>query len=236
MIFSNIKINLYKIYSMYIRFIILLFLFFPIFVFSFENIKIQIDDFSINKYEITIKEFKEFAKETNFITEAERTGGGYEWGAGWEKRQNWNYKTPYGVEPKSEYEPVAHVTYFEAQKYCAFKQGRLPSFDEWKRAAYFENGIEYEYPSGNKPLDMNTQDLLGIDKHEDVTKLKPGLNSLVAMGGNVWEWIDDINGDNSLTAGGSWWYGSSKTKASGAQYKPSNFYAIYIGFRCVFDN
>ena len=56
------------------------------------------------------------------------------------------------------------------------------------------------------------------------------------MGGNVWEWIDDIKGNNSLTAGGSWWYGSSKTKASGAQYKPSNFYAIYVGFRCVFDN
>ena len=46
----------------------------------------------------------------------------------------------------------------------------------------------------------------------------------------------DIKGNNSLTAGGSWWYGSSKTKASGAQYKPSNFYAIYVGFRCVFDN
>ena len=52
------------------------------------------------------------------------------------------------------------------------------------------------------------------------------------MGGNVWEWIDDIKGDNSLTAGGSWWYDSSKTKFTGAQYKPSNFYAIYVGFRC----
>ena len=152
------------------------------------------------------------------------------------KRKNWNYKTPYGEEPTSEFEPVAHINYFEAQKFCAFKKGRLPNFDEWKRAAYFENGVEYEYPSGKKPKDMNTQDLLAIDKHEDVTKLKPGLNDLVAMGGNVWEWIDDINGDSSLTAGGSWWYGSSKTKASGAQYKPSNFYAIYVGFRCVFDN
>jgi hypothetical protein len=23
---------------------------------------------------------------------------------------------------------------------------------------------------------------------------------------------------------------------TGAQYKPSNFYAIYVGFRCAFDN
>ena len=100
---------------------------------------------------------------------------------------------------------------------------------------YFHLDI-HEYPSGNTPKDMNTQDLLKINKHQDVTKLRSSLNELVAMGGNVWEWIDDIKGNNSLTAGGSWWYESSKTKASGAQYKPSNFYAIYVGFRCAFDN
>ena len=70
---------------MYIKFISLLVLTFPSFAFSFENIKIQIDEFSINKYEITIKEFKEFAERTGLITEAEKTGGGYEWGIGWEK-------------------------------------------------------------------------------------------------------------------------------------------------------
>jgi len=25
------------------------------------------------------------------------------------------------------------------------------------------------------------------------------------------------------------------TKVTGAQYKPSKFYAIYVGFRCAFD-
>ena len=40
---------------------------------------------------------------------------------------------------------------------------------------------------------------------------------------------------NSLTAGASWWYGGSKTSKEGVQYKPSNFYAIYVGFRCAFD-
>ena len=41
---------------------------------------------------------------------------------------------------------------------------------------------------------------------------------------------------NSLTAGASLWYGGSKTRKQGAQYKPSNFYAIYVGFRCAFEN
>lgn len=218
------------------KLILFVLLLIPNIVFSFENTKVKIDNFSINKYEITIKEFEEFADNIDLITEAERTGGGYEWGAGWEKRENWNYKTPYGKKPKSKFEPATHVSFFEAEKFCKYNNGRLPIFEEWKKAAYFVNDKRYEYPSGDSPKDMNTQDLLAINKHEDVTKLKPGNNGLVGMGGNVWEWIDDIKGDNSLTAGGSWWYGSSKTKVSGAQYKPSNFYAIYVGFRCVYDN
>ena len=51
-----------------------------------------------------------------------------------------------------------------------------------------------------------------------------------------WEWMSDEKGKRSLTAGASGWYGPSKTKVDGAQYKPSDFYVIYIGFRCVFDN
>ena len=205
-------------------------------LYSFENPKINLGKFSMNKYEITITEFSEYAKKNNVTTLAEKNGGGFEWGAGWERRTGWNYKTPYGKKPKSILEPATHINRFEAEKFCKYNNGRLPIFEEWKKAAYFVNNKSYEYPSGDSPKDMNTQDLLAINKHEDVTKLKPGNNDLVAMGGNVWEWIDDIKGDNSLTAGGSWWYGSSKTKVSGAQYKPSNFYAIYVGFRCVYDN
>ena len=128
-------------------------------------------------------------------------------------------------------------------RYCKSIDGRLPSFDEWSYAAYqqvfnsseFEKGKVYKYPSGDEAKNMNSQGLLNYDKHIDVTKLPEGINGLVAMGGNVWEWIDDQKNDNSLTAGASWWYGGSKTSKSGAQYKPSNFYAIYVGFRCAFD-
>ena len=67
--------------------------------YAFVNEKINFEKFSLNKYEITIKEFKRYAVTNNIITEAEKTGGGYEWGGGWEKRNNWNYQTPYGKKP-----------------------------------------------------------------------------------------------------------------------------------------
>ena len=211
---------------------------------SFENPKIKINNFFINKYEVTIKEFEEYAKKNNYKTLAEKNGGSYEWAAGWQKRIGWTYKTPYGAKPESLLEPAVHINKFEAENYCRSINGRLPNFDEWKTAAYqqllpskeFEINKIYKYPSGDIAKDMNSQGLLDRNKHMNVTKLPEGINELVAMGGNVWEWISNNKRDNSLTAGGSWWYGSSMTEVTGAQYKPSKFYAIYVGFRCAFDN
>jgi sulfatase modifying factor 1 len=223
---------------------IICFLFLSTITNAFENRKINLGIFSINKYEITIKEFSEYAKKKSVITLAEKNGGGYEWGAGWEKRTGWNYKTPFGKKPSSILEPAVHLNRFEAEEYCKYKSGRLPTFKEWKLAAYtqllnsnkYTKGKTYIYPSGDKPEGLNSQGVLNFDKHVDVTSLPEGINGLVAMGGNVWEWINDQNEKQSLTAGASWWYGANKTRASGAQYKPSNFYVIYVGFRCAFNN
>lgn len=223
----------------------IIFLVFFIFsnAFAFENPKINFGKFYLNKYEITILEFKQYANQKKLITQAEKSGGGYEWGAGWVKRSGWTYKTPYGKNPDSELEPAVHIDKFEAEAYCKYNGGRLPTFDEWSYAAYtqifdsneFQKGKVYKYPSGEKAQKMNSQGLLNYNKHFDVTKLPEGINGLVAMGGNVWEWIDDQQNDNSLTTGASWWYGGSKTTKQGAQYKPSDFFAIYVGFRCAYD-
>ena len=211
--------------------------------FSFENNKIDLGNFLINKYEITIKEFREYAFQNKIKTKAELNSGGYEWGAGWVKRDNWFYFSPYGKKPESVLEPAVHINKFEAENYCKSINGRLPTFEEWSLGAYkqvieskkFSKGKTYKYPSGDEAIGMNSQGLLDYNKHIDVTKLPEGINGLVAMGGNVWEWVDDQKNNESLTAGASWWYDGRKTSKEGAQYKPSDFFAIYVGFRCVFD-
>ena len=227
---------------------VLLKIFFILFTFSlntyaFENPKLKINNFFIQKYEVTIAEFSNFANKTNFKTEAEKQGFSYEYVVGWEKRKNWNYKTPYGKNPDSITEPAVHISYFEAEQYCKFINGRLPSFIEWSTAAYtqvldskvFEKNKTYLYPSGDKAEKMNSTDLLSHKKHHDVLKLPEGINGLVAMGGNVWEWTKDRKDNSALTAGSSWWYSSNNTTKNGAQFKPADFHAIYVGFRCAFD-
>ena len=132
---------------------------------QFVNQRVSLGQFAINKYEITIKEFKEYAKKNNVITLAEKNGGGYEWSTGWEKRKGWNYKTPFGKKPESDLEPATHINRFEAEKFCNSIGGRLPTFEEWRLAAYtqllksdkFVKGQTYTYPSGDKAEGLNAQ-------------------------------------------------------------------------------
>lgn len=133
------------------------------------------------------------------------------------------------------------MTWFEAAAYCRDAGGRLPTFSEWRQAAYtelrsrptdgFETGTTYRYPVGRAATGMNNS----RKRHVAVGTTKRGVNGLYDMGANVWEWMADRRDGNALTAGGSWWYGPAKTQASGTQWKPADFYAVYIGFRCVYD-
>ena len=41
--------------------------------------------------EVTIGDFRKFAEATNFRTQAEIEGGGFEYGAGWERRPGWTW-------------------------------------------------------------------------------------------------------------------------------------------------
>jgi sulfatase modifying factor 1 len=70
--------------------------------------------------------------------------------------------------------------------------------------------------------------------HLSVKTTNKGVNGLFDMGGNVWEWLADRRYDEALTAGGSWWYGPEKSTQNGLEWKPIGFYAVYIGFRCVY--
>lgn len=204
-----------------------------------------VDAFEIDTTEVTIAQFREFAEAMELETEAETEGGGFEWGAGWERREGWNVYRPYGEDPSSLEEPAVHVSWREAAAYCRWRGGRLPTFQEWQRAAYtqtqdapdntYETGRTYRYPVGDAADGMNTREADPWPRHAPVASTEPGINGLYDMGGNVWEWLADQRGEEALTAGGSWWYGTAQTTADAVQWKPADFFAVYVGIRCAYD-
>lgn len=204
--------------------------------------QVKLDGFAIDRHEVSIARFAEFVQATGLVTAAERAGSGHEWGQGWERRPGWNFRRPFGQVPASPQWPAVHVSWFEARDYCAWAGGRLPTRDEWARAAYteqrssqgFVQGRTYPYPTGDSADGTNTN---GTDPWPTLAPAgatRPGVNGLYDMGANAWEWLADRQGDTALTAGGSWWYGPAQTQATAMQWKPADFYVVYIGLRCVY--
>jgi formylglycine-generating enzyme required for sulfatase activity len=209
--------------------------------------KVVLPNFAIDRTEVTIGQFERYARVTGTITRAEKEGGGFEFGSGWERRPGWSWRKPDG-QPTSADMPAVHLDFAEAQAYCRWAGGRLPTRAEWQTAGFTElrelppapwqKGRTYPWATGDSPQGANTSDADPWPRAAPAGTTKQGVNGLYDMGANVWEWATDSpdgKGREQRTVGGSWWYGAFNMKADVQAFKPADFYAVYIGFRCVYE-
>jgi sulfatase modifying factor 1 len=206
--------------------------------------RVQLSTFAIDRTEVTIAQFNRFAQATSTVTRAESEGGGFEFDGGWQRRPGWTWRTPDGVAPASPQLPAVHLTHAEADAYCRWAGGRLPTAAEWLSAAFTEQrasppapwvrGTTYPWPTGNSPQGANTSDADRWPRAAPAGATAAGVNGLHDMGANAWEWVSDAQGNERRTMGGSWWYGASQMKADVVAWKSADFVAVYIGFRCAY--
>jgi len=195
-----------------------------------------------DRTEVTVAQFARFVQATGRVTQAEREGGGFEYVGGWQRRPGWTWRQPDG-QPVRDDVPAVHLNFAEAQAYCQWRGARLPTAAEWQSAAYveqrsdppapFQRARRYPYPTGETPQGANTSDPDPWPRAAPAGATAAGVNGLFDMGANVWEWVQDAQGEERRTMGGSWWYGAHQMRADVVAYKPASFYAVYIGFRCV---
>ena len=198
----------------------------------------------IDRTEVTIGQFARYAQATGLRSRAEQEGGGFEYVGGWQRRPGWTWRQPDGV-PASSDLPAVHLTHAEAAAYCQWAGGRLPTADEWRRTGFTElrasppapwvRGKTYPWTTGDTPQGANTSGADPWPRAAPVTQTRAGVNGLHDMGANVWEWAADARGNERQTLGGSWWYPAEQMKADVVAWKPADFYAVYIGFRCVYE-
>ena len=188
--------------------------------------QISVSDFEMSKTEITVAQFAAYIEETKDTTDAERTGFSCVIQKGISRNRekvNWTCDV-FGIPrtPDQFNHPVLHVSWNDANKYCAWlrkKTGRyfrLPYEAEWEYAA--GNGKRHtKYSWGDfSPLDKKAGNLLdaandgtllsveGFEGFKDgflntapVASFEANDLGLHDMTGNVWEWCADYY-DNSF--------------------------------------
>jgi len=180
--------------------------------------EVSLESFYIDIYEVTNGEYKKFVKAT-----------------GHREPKDWVIQ---GYNDKKASHPVVFVRLEDARSFCDWAGKRLPTEEEWEKAARGVDGNIYPFGMDFDPDKANTS-LSGIVGTTEVGSYPEGTSpyGLFDMAGNVWEWTDSDYGKGRFAArGGSWGLSHRFARTfSRVGYAP-DVRINNLGFRCAKDS
>jgi len=220
------------------------------FLYGEKRVRKVIDyDYWLDKYAVTNEKYRAFILADGYGNRAYWSEEGWKWktenniaGSGYWNDPTWNQAD----------HPVVEVSYYEAEAYAKWVGKRLPTEQEWEKAARGEDGREY--PWGNE-FDKNKCNIIdsprlrdvfslqsgsAIGRTTSVTQYPKGVSSYGCydMAGNVWEWCADWydeGKDSRVLRGGSWLNRPAYLRVSNRSRYDADFRNCNISFRLVQD-
>lgn len=217
--------------------------------------------FYMDKTPVTVRQFRQFIRQTNYSTTAQELGSGalYDF-----EQQQWQLKAgaywafPWGAAlPSAALDhPVTQVSWDDAQAYCQWANKRLPTRAEWIQAASYGQSTPSLYPWGNDLVIKGkyqancwqgvfpSLNLMadGFRFTSPVGHYPASILGLSDLAGNVWEWTQDstiVDGQvEYFQKGGSFLCEKSVChgyQISGQTSASANSSLFHLGFRCVRD-
>ncbi len=156
--------------------------------------------------------------------------------ADWARPYNWDPDRRLYPEGKANF-PVILITCAEAEAYCRWVGGRLPTEEEWERAARGDNGNTYPWGESPDPQCANVRET-GLGSVTPVGCFLEGASpyGLLDAAGNVWEWTaSDFNAQDKVIRGGAWNFGLDAARTF-VRERSQPTYRGHIGFRVLFPN
>jgi formylglycine-generating enzyme required for sulfatase activity len=194
-------------------------------------------DYWIDKYPVTNEKYRGFI-----------LADGYRNQAYWSE-EGWKWKTEHNITvPKywndTEWNKVDHpivgVNFYEAAAYAKWVGKRLPTEQEWEKAARGEGGREYPWGDTFDKLKCSSVEA-GLDHTMPVTQYPNGVSpyGCYDMAGNVWEWCagwyDEERKDWRVVRGGSWHNSQESLRVSNRFRTYADRQSNNIGFRLTQD-
>ena len=194
--------------------------------------QIDLKDFIIDKYAVTNEQYYRFIQDSGYDKVPSH----------WNSKRKSERPFPQSIENH----PVVNVSYQDAEAYCEWAGLRLPTGDEWEKAARGADGRLYPWGDEYKPercncSEVNSKNTVSVDLYPE--SVSP--YGCYQMVGNVLEWVDEshLAGDDfKFLRGGCWailceiygppfmhYIASRKTSTSPRDNKD------IFGFRCAMD-
>lgn len=206
--------------------------------------RVSLNEFFIQAYEVTNREYGLFVTQLTYAPPVNTVAPEFTIWKG------------AAYPPELEKHPVVNVNWKDADAYCKWAGGRLPTEAEWEKAARGTNGAVY--PWGNewaKERCNGEGDEDAFEQTAPVGTMAGGVSIFGAydMCGNVAEWVADwfdktyylnapmlnpagpASGNSKVFRGGTFSDPPDKLKAYRRQGVYPSFRDYNIGFRCVKD-
>tara|TARA_B100000315_G_scaffold252736_1_gene290125 strand:- start:19883 stop:20728 length:846 start_codon:yes stop_codon:yes gene_type:complete len=191
--------------------------------------KVFVKSFYIDRHEVTNKEYMQFIRATGHNTPRHWEGARFKSG-------------------KKDF-PVLFVSQIDAAAYAKWKGKRLPTEEEWEKAARGTDGRVFPWGDSFDPYKAVTAEsdmqfllkALSSIFYANKVELAQGDSSPYGvhdMAGNVREWTSTAAPDTPsmlIVKGGSWVDLSINARTAHREYIPKNAVSHIIGFRCVKD-
>lgn len=187
------------------------------FLYGDKKSPLDLKEFQISRYPVTNRQYKQFL-DANPQQKSPR---------------HWLRHTyPSG----KEYHPVVNVTLEDALAFCFWIGARLPTEEEWEKAARGTDGRMY--PWGEPWEDRKYCNSREVDLQETtpVDHYPQGVSpyGIWDLSGNVWEFTASMKDSTRVVLrGGSWEFGAQNVRAANRYFHSITVCNDTIGFRCA---
>ena len=197
-----------------------------------QNLEVA-QPFWLSRYPVTNAQYGMFLNDNGYDTERWWSEEGWRWKESEHIREpdRWRDVRWNGVT-----QPVVAVSYWEAEAFCRWAGGRLPSEREWEAAARGPDSLRY--PWGNDWEDGICNSEEAKLQRTSPVGIFPRSRSkafgLDDMAGNVWEWTRDIFQQGNpyrVLRGGAWDYTARSCRAAVRDGSHPVDRGNYVGFR-----